>query len=179
MFLFYAALCVIVVWAVGRALIGAWRGLNAAGFAMILLALACIVMTCVSVAYSTLPSSAPRRTMTGTIPWVKKHRQGRNSFYTVGFQTEDGESHTFEAATTPLPVDEQDKVAITCLDEERAEHYPRIIKFRALTGTHAGETSTVNADWFGAWIGVWLFPGLAFAALLGAVKHPRRDQSPA
>ncbi len=152
----------------------AWRTYTPTGFAMYLAVWGCLALGVVSAVQSTLPSSAPRLQAFGFISKIATHKQGRSSSYTVYFRTDDGRDLVLDgAAIPPFFAEGSYKVAVTYLDEHAATHYPRAIMFRALTGPRAGETTAVNADWFGPWLGVVAGVTAGVAAIIGANNRKR------
>jgi len=155
---------------------GAWRAYNGIGFSLYLVFLVCIPLAAAFAVHSTVPSSAPRRQAVGTISWIVDQKQGKSHTYTLGFKTEAGAELNLEAAAMPLFFAEgrDVTVAVTYLDENR--RYPRAISFRALSGPRAGYATTVNADWFGPWLGVLFSAAVGVVALIGANRNKRSSQ---
>jgi len=167
---FFATLFAFIFWR-------AWKVYNRKGFAMYLTMWACVVLAVVFAVHSTQPSSAPRRQVVGIISFITDHKEGRSHSYTVHFKTDDGLDLVFDGAATPLFFAQgRDKVEVTYLDEHRTAHYPRAIKFRALTGPRAGYDTAVNADWFGPWLGVFLSALIGAAAIIGFNGNKRTSR---
>lgn len=144
---------------------GVWRAYTPVGVFLFGLRFVAIGFGVAFAVNSTLPSSAPRRTVTGIISRITDVKAGKSHTYTVYFTSNDGRDLIFLAeAIPPFYAEGRDLVRLTYLDENSAGHPNRAIAFRALSGPRSGDGNSVNADWFGPWLGV------AGSCLLGAVS---------
>jgi len=169
--LFFLAVMTAVFW-------GNWKKYMPKGFVFFCsLFFLWIPLGVTSALKSTFPSSAPRKQIVGRLAWNVKHGRGKGAYYTFGVLLEDGGERAFmEGATAPLAHGQA--VAVTYLDENDHAHDPRAISVDILSGQRAGYHDSVNADWFGTWLGVPMSFAGGVLFLVLASRHLRTKSEP-
>jgi hypothetical protein len=165
----------------------ALRAYRLPGALLCLLAFGSLVLCAFSAHRSTFPTSAERVTIEGrTAFWNPKYSHSRH-WRTFFFQTATGKRLALETDVDMLegaggnfPVADGDWVRLTYLNETPIFGFPRAIGVEVLSGRGAGWKGTVDANWFGSWLGAPL--GLLLAFVLWSIaarwKKDREEDAP-
>jgi len=133
-------------------------------------------------ANSTMPSSAPRNTVTGEVQGCAEHVLGRSN-YTYTFLLHGDGQNPIEIATRIKPPlcwrdyssgSSADIYRVVYLDDPSRNLKHEAIRIEVLAGTHIGWTGSVDARPFGLWLGIPAGIVLILVGGIGAVRHRRK-----
>jgi hypothetical protein len=161
---------------------GVAKKYTSAGLAWWFAALLGFAVAGFSGANSTMPSSAPRNTLTGEVQGCTEHVLGRSNYTYTFLLNRDGQS-PIEIATRIKPPlcwrdyssgSSADIYRVVYLDDPNRDLKHEAIRIEVVAGTHAGWRASVDARPFGLWLGIPAGIVLIFVGGIGAVRHRRK-----
>jgi len=136
----------------------------------------------ISGANSTMPSSAPRETLSGEVQGCVEHVLGRGN-YTYTFWLNSSVQGPVEIATRIKPPlcwqgyssgPGSDVYRVVYLDDSTRDLKHEAISIEVLAGTHTGWSGSVDARPFGLWLGIPAGVLLILIGGIGALRNRRK-----